>query len=76
MFDAVNRSQIVGLGIAEKRVAIEGLSIRQICSFSNAIAQWINSDRQLADILTKQGVALGKIDRALRTNQWKIVFDV
>ena len=75
LFDAVNRSQSAGLGLSEKRTAIEALSIRQICSVSNVSVKWVNSDRQLADILTKQGVLTENMDRALRTNQWRIVFD-
>eukprot|EP00974_Lingulodinium_polyedra_P050844 4890193-Lingulodinium_polyedra.AAC.1 len=52
-----------------------GLSIPQICWLTNVIVKWVNSDRQFADILTKQGVASDNLDRALRTNQWKVVFD-
>eukprot|EP00974_Lingulodinium_polyedra_P096848 9385222-Lingulodinium_polyedra.AAC.1 len=59
------RSQFAGFGLAEKRTAIEALWIRQICSFSNIVAKWVSSDRQLADILTKQGVASDDLDRAL-----------
>ena len=75
LFDSVNRSQSAGLGLSEKRTAIEVLSIKQICSMSNVILKWVNSDRQLADILTKQGVSTENLDRALKTNQWKIVYD-
>ena len=55
LFDAVNRSQSAGLGLSEKRTAIEALSIRQITTASNVSVKWVNSDRQLADILTKTG---------------------
>ena len=75
LFDSVNRSQSAGLGLSEKRTAIEVLSIRQICSMSNVTVKWVNSDRQLADILTKQGVSTDNLDRALKTNQWNIVYD-
>jgi hypothetical protein len=75
LFDAVNRSQSAGLGLSEKRTAIEALSIRQICTASNVSVKWVNSDRQLADILTKVGVMPENLDRALNTNQWRIVFD-
>ena len=61
LFDAVNRSQSAGLGLSEKRTAIEALSIRQICGASNVQVKWVNSDRQLADILTKQGVLTEKL---------------
>ena len=70
----MNRSQSAGLGLSEKRTAIEAVSIRQICAASNVSVMWVNSDRQLADILTKQGVLTENLDRALKTNQWRIVF--
>ena len=75
LFDAVNRSQSSGLGLSEKRTAIEALSIRQITAASNVAVKWVNSDRQLADILTKQGVIPENLDRALRSGQWRIIFD-
>ena len=74
LFDAVNRNQSAGLGLSEKRTAIECLSIRQITAESNVTVKWVNSDRQVADILTKQGVMTENIDRVLR-GTWKIVFD-
>ena len=75
LFDAVNRSQSAGLGLSEKRTAIEALSIRQLCTASNVSVKWVNSHRQLAEILTKQGVLTENLDRALKTNLWKIVYD-
>ena len=75
LFDAVNRNQSAGLGLSEKRTAIECLSIKQIISTSNVAVKWVNSDRQLADVLTKQGVLTENLDRALQSNEWIIVFD-
>ena len=75
LYDAVNRSQTAGLGLAEKRTAIEALSIRQICEESNVLLKWVNSDRQLADILTKIGVLPDNLDKVMATNKWKIVYD-
>ena len=37
--------------------------------------RWVNSDRQLADILTKVGVLPDNIDRALKTTEWRIIYD-
>ena len=62
-------------GLSEKRTAIEALSIRQICAASNVSVKWVNSDWQLADILTKQSVLTESLDRALKTNLWRIVYD-
>ena len=75
LFDAVNRKQSAGLGLSEKRTAIECLAIKQITSASNVALKWVNSDRQLADVLTKQGVLTENLDRALQSNEWRIVFD-
>eukprot|EP00974_Lingulodinium_polyedra_P070889 6861665-Lingulodinium_polyedra.AAC.2 len=47
LFAAVNRGQPVGLGLAEKRAAIEVLSIRQICSLSKRGVASDNLDRVL-----------------------------
>ena len=74
LFDAVNRNQSAGLGLSEKRTAIECLSIRQITSESGVTVKWVNSDRQVADILTKQGVMTENIGRVLQ-GTWKIIFD-
>ena len=35
----------------------------------------MNSDRPLADVLTKQGVLTENLDRARQSNAWRIVFD-
>eukprot|EP00974_Lingulodinium_polyedra_P079053 7656049-Lingulodinium_polyedra.AAC.1 len=58
LFDAVNRCQSAGLGLPEKRRALEALSIRQICSLSKITTKWVNSDSQIADMLTntKRGI--------------------
>ena len=45
LFDAVNRNQSAGLGLAEKRTAIECLAIKQITSTSNVAVKWVTSDR-------------------------------
>ena len=65
----------MGLGLTEKRTAIEALSIKQIIDSTHIQVKWVNSDRQLADILTKQGVLPDNLDRALKTNKWRIVLD-
>ena len=37
--------------------------------------RWVNSDRQLADVLTKPTAPPAAIQRLLRTGRWKIVWD-
>ena len=75
LFDAVDRNKSAGPGLSEKRTAIEALSIRQVTSLANVAVKWVNSDRQLADILTKQGVLTENVGGALQSNEWRIVFD-
>ena len=65
----------MGLGLTDKRTAIEALSIKQIIDVTNVQAKWVNYDRQLADILTKQGVLPENLDRALKSYTWRTVFD-
>ena len=65
----------MGLGLTEKRTAFEAPSIKQIIDSTHIHVKWVNSDRQLAYILTKQGVLPENIDRALKSNKWRIVVD-
>ena len=67
LFDAVERHQEQGLGLSEKRTAVEVLAIRQISKATNITTKWVNSDRRLADILTKDSVNPGAIQRMLST---------
>ena len=61
--------------MSAKLTAIETLSIREICGASNVSDKWVISDRQLADILTKQGVLTDNLDCALKSNEWRIIYD-
>ena len=75
LFDAVERHQGQGLGLSEKRTAVEVLSIRQICQATGVRVKWVNSDRQLADILTKGQVPIDNLRQVLEQGKWRIVFD-
>ena len=37
--------------------------------------RWVNSDRQLADVLTKPTAPASAVQRLQRTGKWKIVWD-
>ena len=74
LFDVVNRSQPSGLWASRKRTAIEALATRQTIGVTNIQVTGVNSDRQLADILTRRGVLPENLDRALKTNNWRIAF--
>ena len=42
---------------------------------TNIVTKWVNSDRQLADVLTKPQVPTLNCLTLQRTGRWKIVFD-
>ena len=53
LYDALARSESQGLGLSEKRTAIEVTATRQQMEATGISCKWVNSDRQLADSLTK-----------------------
>ena len=53
LWDAVVKSQSSGLNLSEKRTSIEVLAGRERLTELNIPLKWVNSDRQLADGLTK-----------------------
>ena len=75
LFDALERSESAGLGLADKRTAIEVTATRDQMRQTNISTKWVNSDRQLADILTKPTVPAHMIHHLQKTGRWKIVFD-
>ena len=54
LFDALERNESAGLGLSEKRTAIEVTATKQQMEASGIETRLINSDRQFWDILTKQ----------------------
>ena len=75
LYDSVERQESAGLGLQEKRTAIEVTAIRQEMRDSHLSTRWVNSDRQLADILTKPGVDPMTLLLLARRGRWRIVFD-
>ena len=75
-YDAVNKKESSGLGLKDKRAAIEGLSIRQHCVLTKTPVYWCNSDAQLADGLTKPAAAY-KLEEFFdkRGQSWRLTFD-
>ena len=53
LYDALERSESAGLGLAEKRTAIEVTATREAMRETGNITRWVNSDRQVADVLRK-----------------------
>ena len=74
LYDALARSVSQGLGLAEKRTAIEVTATRQQMEATAIECKWVNSDRQLADSLTKPMSSHAMSDLCSK-GQWKIVFD-
>ena len=74
LYDALARSESQGLGLAEKRTAIEVAATRQQMEATGVDCKWVNSDRQLADSLTKPMVAHA-MRQLCSHGMWKIIFD-
>ena len=74
LYDALARSESQGLGLSEKRTAIEVTATRQQMEATSIECKWVNSDRQLADSLAKPMSAHAM--RELCSNgHWKIIID-
>ena len=74
LYDSLARSESQGLGLQEKRTAIEVAATRQQMEASGISCKWVNSDRQLADSLTKP-MAAHAMKQLCSTGRWKIIFD-
>ena len=73
-YDALARSESQGLGLSEKRTAIEVTATRQQMEATGIDCKWVNSDRQLADSLTKP-IASHAIGQLCRSGILRNVFD-
>ena len=74
LYDALARSESQGLGLSEKRTAIEVAATRQQMEASGVLCKCVNSDRQLADSLTKP-MASHAMKQLCQTGRWTIIFD-
>ena len=74
LYVALARSESQGLGLQEKRTAIEVAATRQQMEASGVTCKWVNSDRQLADSLTKP-MAAHAMKQLCTSGRWKIIFD-
>ena len=75
LYDALEKNESLGLGLSEKRTAIEVTATRQQMQATGIETRWVNSDRQLADVLTKPTASPNAILQLLRSGKWKIVWD-
>jgi hypothetical protein len=74
LYDALARVESCGLNLAEKRTAIEVLAAKQRTQEIGIDVMWVNSDRQLADGLTKPALS-GALVKFMRHQSWKLVHD-
>ena len=74
LYDALENGSL-GLGLSEKRTSIEVTATRQQMRATGIRTRWVNSDRQLADVLTKPTAPASSIQRLQQTGTWNIVWD-
>ena len=73
LYDALERSESSTRNLTERRTAIEATAIRQRLEHGFIYTGWVNSDRQMADGLTKPQAAR-KVLEIMSAGKWKIVW--
>ena len=74
LYDALERSESYTRNLTERRTAIEVTAIRQRLEHGFIYAGWVNTDKQMADGLTKPQAAW-KLLEIMSAGKWKIVWD-
>jgi hypothetical protein len=75
LYDAVNARESAGLGVRDKRAAIEALRIRELLTENGTHLRWVNSAAMLGDGITKIKAAWMLV-RFLRNQQlYRLVYD-
>ncbi|CAK0911327.1 unnamed protein product, partial [Prorocentrum cordatum] len=75
-YDGVVKSESAGLGLDERRTAIEALALRRALEEGEAIVRWVHCHAQLADGMTKASQqAFNVLHAFLKSQRWKIVHD-
>ena len=75
LYDALEKNESLGLGLSEKRTSIEVTATRQQMKATGIKTKWVNSDRQLAGILTKATAPPANILKLQNSGRWKIIWD-
>ena len=75
LYDALEKSESAGLGLQEERTAIEVTATRDTMRETGRQTRWVNSDRQIADFLTKPQVPNHNLLAMQSAGRWNIVFD-
>ncbi|CAK0863661.1 unnamed protein product [Prorocentrum cordatum] len=76
-YDGVVKSKSAGLGLDERRTAIEALALRRALEEGGTLVRWVvHSHAQLADGMTKASLqAFHVLHASLKNQRWKIVHD-
>ena len=74
LYDALERSESSTRNLTERRTAAEVAAIRQRLEHGFIYKGWVNSDRQMADGLTKPQAAW-KLLEIMSAGKWKIAWD-
>ena len=76
LYDSINRSMTSGLGVADRRSAIEALGLRQSLATSRTELRWVHSEAMPADGLTKGSAAAHNVTLDFLTRgYWRLVKD-
>ena len=75
LYDALEKNESITLGLAEKRTSIEVQATKQQLRSTLITTKWVNSDRQIADVLTKVNTNPHDLIALMKTGHWKIVWD-
>ena len=71
----LKKNESITLGLAEKRTSIEVQATKQQLRSTLITTKWVNSDRQIADVLTKVNTNPHDLIALMKTGHWKIVWD-
>jgi hypothetical protein len=74
LYDALAINMSSGLSLSEKRTALEVIAMQQKMQSNNSYVKWVNSERQLADGLTKVSASQQLAELQVRGTM-KVVFD-
>ena len=75
-YDGAVKSESAGLGLDERRTAIEALALRRALEEGGTLVRWVHSHAQLADGMTKASFqAFHVLHSFLKCQRWKIVHD-
>ena len=76
MYDAIHRNESSGLGMEDRRSAIETLSVKMHIAQAGTNLRWLHSHAMLADGMTKDNNQACQLMRQfLMTLHWKLVID-